>query len=174
MKRRTGSVFAGLAWLVALASFNWYLTAPAVAQSSAQHQAVAVPRSIDIETIDQGWISYFRYGDPDFMGVDMLIQDQSTWEWFWAEHTSGMESPPPLPDVDFTGEAVIVTILGFQTTGGGPSIEVLELNVGPGSLHVHIEDDEMPGPLDIITNPFHIVRVGMTDVPSVVFEHQCP
>lgn len=72
---------------------------------------------------------------------------------------------------------VIVTLLGYQTSGGEtPNIRLLEVNTDHGCncLHVLIQDDETPGPLDVITNPFHIIKLKRLRPPvrSVVFEHQ--
>jgi hypothetical protein len=41
-----------------------------------------------------------------------------------------------------------------------------------GRLGVLIEDNETPGPLDVITNPYHIVKLKKLPVRSVAFEHQ--
>jgi len=140
----------------------------------APSQVTAFPPSLPFETVGQGEISYYRYGDSSFAGVDLVITDKWTWKWFWKEHTIGIEPTPPLPEVNFGKEMVIVTILGYQTTGGGPSIEVLEVTVGFKRLHVLIEDNETPGPLDVITNPFHIIKLSRQNKHSIVFEDQRP
>jgi hypothetical protein len=175
MKRQTGRVSAALAWLVATAAVSFCVTAPLGAQPlEPLDQDVRAPYVFDFETIEQGEISYFCYNDMSFTGADLLIKDKWTWAWFWAEHTKGREPRPPLPEVNFGAEMVIVTILGFQTTGGGPRIEVLEVETGSRSLHVLVEDDETAGPWDINTNPFHIIRLQTVCMPSAVFEHRTP
>jgi hypothetical protein len=156
---KTGALFIGLFLLFCFVS-------------PAPSQVTAFPPSIPFETVDQGEISYYRYGDPNFTGVDLAIKDKWTWEWFWEEHTVGIDPPPPLPQVNFGEEMIVVTILGYQTTGGGPSIQALEVNVGFKSLHVLIEDNETPGPLNVVTNPFHIIKLRRQNEHSVIFEHQ--
>jgi hypothetical protein len=129
-----------------------------------------------IETVEQGEISYYHYDDLNFTGVDLLIKNQQTWQWFWALHTAGRVPAGREPQIDFGKEMVIVTILGTQRTGGGPSTQVLEVNTGHRgqSLHVLIRDDETPGLLQVITNPFHIIKLEKLPDPSVVFEHHGP
>ena len=131
---------------------------------------------VPFKTVDQGEISFYRYDDPGFAGRDMHIKDLSTWETFWKEHTAGLSPQPALPKINFKKEAVIVTILGFQTSGGGPSITILDVGTDNDSkrLHILIEDDETPGPLDVITNPYHIIKLRKVNARSVVFEHQRP
>lgn len=129
-------------------------------------------QSVPFETIEQGEISYFRYGDPEFTGAEMVIKDPRTWAWFWEKHTEDIVPSPPVPIVDFRVHMVLVAMLGFQTSGGGPSIEIVSVETlfpKPGKgLAVRVEENRAPGPLDVITNPFHIVKVRRA--ASVVFE----
>ncbi|MDH7498966.1 MAG: hypothetical protein QHH30_01090 [candidate division NC10 bacterium] len=129
--------------------------------------------SVPFETVEQGGISHYRYGDRSFAGADMLIKDRRTWKEFWAAHTAGIQPPPALPYIDFLNEMVIVTLLGYQTTGGGSKISVLKIGLGFNQkLLVFIEDDEKPGLLQVITNPFHIIRLKRLPVRSLIFEHR--
>ena len=147
--------------------FLFALTVPAADNVTADHPSLA------FETIDQGEISFYRYNDPDFSGADLSISNQIAWERFWRRHTAG-ENPPPPPKIDFRKEVVFATILGNQTSGGGPNIETLSIDTGHGCqcLQILVQDDETPGPTDVITNPFHIVKYPRPDVDSVIFEHQ--
>ncbi len=129
--------------------------------------------SIPFETIDIGEISYYHYDSDGFTGADLIIKNRKFWVIFWSLHTAGIQPRPPLPDIDFRKEIVIVTVLGWQSSGGGPGIEVLKVNYYETCrcLHVLIEDNTNPGPLDVITNPFHIIKLKRSYEPSVVFEH---
>ena len=139
-------------------------------------------QSIPFETIDMGDISYYRYGDPSFQGAQLVIRDRESWEWFWKLHTQGMEPPPPLPKVNFTRVMVIAVVLGYQTTGGGPWIEIIAmdewLDDSSGAVpkrkvikgvKITVKESRDPGLLTVLTNPYHIVRVK--NYPSVMFEH---
>ena len=158
---------------------------------------LALSQSIPFETIDQGGISYFRYDDPKFLGADMIIRDAKTWEWFWQQHAQGLARP--FPAVNFRMDIVLVTMLGFQTSGG-PSIEISSIEevwgtnsadaatsaaaAIPRGIRVMVKDNRKPGALTVITNPFHIIKVSNI-IPhpfpifrprrsylSVVFEHE--
>jgi hypothetical protein len=140
---------------------------------SQQTNALQWLEPVTFKTIEQGNISYYRYGDHSFVGADLLIRDRRCWKEFWAAHTAGILPAPPLPSVDFLNEMVMVTLLGYQTTGGGPKIGVLKISIDYNrKLHVFIEDNETPGLLDVITNPFHIIRLKRLPVRSLLFEHQ--
>ena len=141
---------------------------------SFQLQGVALSQSIPFETIDQGETSYFNYGDPNFLGADMVITDQQTWTWFWGQHTFSLSPTPPIPNINFNNEMVLVTMLGFQTSGGGPSIEIssiegiVQSSAGSGSaktgqglskgIQVFIKENREPGTNQVITNPYHVVK----------------
>jgi len=142
-------------------------------------QGIALSQSIPFETIDKGEASYYRYGDPDFSGAEMVIKDWKTWAWFWKRHTQSIQPLPPIPKVDFRTEMVLVVILGYQTSGGGPSIEISSIegivncNVCLTSvkrIRALVKENREPGPLDVITNPYHIIKVVRSI--SVIFEHE--
>lgn len=130
--------------------------------------------SVSFETVEKGEISYYRYSDPDFEGADLVIRDKKNWEWFWSRHTAGITPSPPVPDINFGRDMVIVSILGYHTSGGGPAIDVFEVKAPDHRLHVLIEDNKTPGPLTVITNPFHIIKLRNINAGSEVFEHQKP
>jgi len=137
----------------------------------------AVPaQEIAFDTVAQGAITYHRYGDMDFVGGDMIITNAKTWAWFWRQHTSGLFPPPPLPEVDFEADMIIAVFLGWQSSGGRPRTEVRRADYDADCLclRVQVEDDRTPGALRVITNPFHIIRIGRLPTDSIFFEHQRP
>jgi len=130
--------------------------------------------TVPFETIAKGEISGYRQGDPAFAGGELLIASQAVWERFWAEHTAGQVPAPPLPEVKFPVENVLVALLGYQTTGGGPSIEITGIEDPPDrETVIHVEEDRTPGPLDVITNPYHIVKTERVRW-SVTWLHEKP
>jgi hypothetical protein len=140
---------------------------------------LAFTQSVPFETIGRGDISYYRYSDSDFSGAEMIIRDHKTWLWFWLLHTQGIQPSPPLPNVDFSRETVLAVLLGYQTSGGGPSIEIQSIEevptgaAGKGNtkgLRAIVAENREPGPLTVITNPYHIVKVASSK--SIIFEHQ--
>jgi hypothetical protein len=135
------------------------------------------------ETVAKGEISHYSLDDPKFIGAEMAIGDPSTWEWFWRQHTRGGSPAPPLPFIDFRRETILAVLLGIQTSGGGPAIEIRaveDISDLPSisakarysrSLKIHVRENRTPGPLEVITNPFHIVKVNRTRL-SAVFHRQ--
>ena len=156
---------------------------------SFQSQGVALSQPIPFETIDKGEISYFNYSDPDFLGADMVIKDERTWLWFWNQHTYSSITlhPPTPPAINFKEETVLVVMLGHQSSGGGPSVEISsierirDLRVGSGAgrmrerflraIRAFVKEKGGPGVLPVITNPYHIVKMK-GNYPSVIFQHQ--
>jgi len=143
-------------------------------------------KMISFETIAQGEISYFHYGDPNFSGAEMVIQDLKTWTWFWKNHVQGLSPSPPVPKVNFNREMILLVMVGHQTTGGGPGIEIKfiqeidtyksdkdgvtrRIGLSKG-IRVFVEENKIPGLLDVITNPYHIIKVKKYH--SVVFSRQ--
>jgi hypothetical protein len=74
-------------------------------------------------------------------------------------------------------QVVIVAVQGLQPTGGGPNISIVEVRPAGPFAEVVIVDDKRPGPLPLVTNPFHIVAVCRESLPpqrSVAFLHLRP
>ncbi len=89
-----------------------------------------------------------------FSGAEMVIRDWKTWAWFWKKHTRGIQPEPPLPKVDFRTKMVVAAILGYKTSGGGPSIEISSIEAIFGnyilpikSIRVFVKENRTPGPL---------------------------
>lgn len=128
-------------------------------------------------TIAMGETSGFGYGQPGFLGADLIIRDPDTWLGFWALHAADHDPPPPQPPVDFRRHVVVATVQGPQPSGGGPNIAVLMVARHEQHFKIVIFDDERPGPLDVVTNPYHFVLVDRWCLPpghSVMFEHVAP
>lgn len=153
-------------WL--LVGCFWLLTTSSLAQVFGPQPNVA------FATIAQGEISHFRYSTPTFGGADIWIKDQKSWESFWQQHITGTSPVTKPPEIDFSQEMVLVTVMGIQSSGGGPAIKIAEItyNNADKSLRVMIEDTETPGMLTVITSPFHIVKLKNLKVKSITFEHK--
>ncbi|MGB2985316.1 MAG: carboxypeptidase-like regulatory domain-containing protein [Phycisphaerae bacterium] len=130
-----------------------------------------------VETIDEGEVSYYRYGDPGFLGLTAVIHNPRSWAGFWQQHTAGNIPPPPLPRVDFRRWTVLVAIQGTQSSSCGPFIKIAGVHHCGADAVVRIIDDETPGPCDALSNPFHIVKVPIRCVgpfASVFFASHVP
>jgi hypothetical protein len=139
--------------------------------------ASATAAPVPFETLDKGEISYYRYSDSSFLGAEMTIRDAATWSSFWKKHKSGIEPAPRPPKVDFSEDMVVVVMLGYQPSGGGPAIAIKSVddlisisNAVAKNYRITVVENETPGPLNIIANPYHIIRVKKAN--SVIFEHE--
>ena len=144
---------------------------PGTGDSDALADPTAVTTPI---TIAKGSMSQYGYNHPDFAGATLVIRDPLAWRLFWHRHTGANLPPPP---VDFRRDVVIAAIQGLQTSGGGPNIAIVDVNASQPLVRVTIFDDPRPGMLDVITNPFHVVRLPRPVLPpdrSVVFERMLP
>jgi hypothetical protein len=127
-----------------------------------------------IRTIAKGEMSGYGADRDRFAGATLVIRDPHAWRAFWGAH-SGDDAPPP--DVNFDHAVVIAAIQGLQTTGGGPNITISGIGGDGPIVHVRMVDDPRPGPLDVITNPYHIVAVNARCLPahaSVAFDRLYP
>lgn len=127
-----------------------------------------------METVAFGYYSGYGYFDySTCAGLDALIQDQVTWEKFWAQHTSIFFPAPPAPAIDFQSEMVIVDVMGCQSSGG-PSTSIAGVWYDPDEafLVTLIIDDRTPGFLTVISNPYHFVKVPAVPVAHTLFYHE--
>jgi hypothetical protein len=148
--------------------------APAATDSIADALPPAVCEAIPLFKGDH---SAWGRNLANFQGADLVVRTPQAWEAFWRKHTATITPAPPVPPVDFTAFLVVATIQGPQTSGGGPNTAILGLQYDGGFVHIRVFDDRRPGPLDVITNPFHIVLVRRACLPpnaSIVFEHVAP
>lgn len=147
--------------------------------------AVSPAQAIAFETLALGDHSGYGWHIATFTGADLVIQTQAAWQQFWMLHTGNVFPPPEMPYVDFTRHFVLAVIQGPQTSGGMPAVYITGVVRSPVAsaaerpgLLVTVVDDERPGPLDVITNPYHIVAVPrMNDtstLPPVRFRHIAP
>jgi len=173
VSKGVGIVLAALVGLPGAAAQNVPLLSDAVVVNICEPITIAI-----------GDMSGYGWNVPGFMGEDLLIRDGQTWAQFWAQHTSNIIPPPPLPPVDFSRYVVVAAIQGHQSSGGMPAIYITGIRHWPtptppnrATATILIVDDERPGPLDVITNPFHIVMVPQACLPpngSVTFQHRAP
>ena len=174
---RAGSLLKLLGFVAVLGVVTTSAQVPPV--EDVQELSVTTPESCNppdpppLLTIAKGFESGWGHDRPGFMGADFIIRDPDAWAAFWRVHNPESDPPP----VDFERRVVIATIQGPQSTGGGPNISIVDLRPEGPLTEVVIVDDERPGPLDVITNPFHIVSVRRDLLPgqrSATFLHARP
>ena len=112
----------------------------------------------------------------------VVVRDRDTWEQVWA-HINPVPNPPPLPEVDFTREMLVVAAMGLRPSSGYriivdkafafehyPRLEVVVRS---------IDNTKCPGlgHFTSLTSPIDIVRLQRTEHPVVFREEavsDCP
>ncbi len=121
---------------------------------------------VDFTTIAKGTYSGYEKASQK------VIDNQEQWEDLWQQHTCDTEPPPPVPQENFTRYMLVAVFAGEQPSSGY-SVEIISVKKTDDALVIIVEYDEPePGVLvqDVITYPYHIVRILQTDVNKIVFE----
>jgi hypothetical protein len=103
----------------------------------------------------------------------LVVRDATAWQQVWASVWRGASPEPPLPQVDFGHEMVVVAALGERPTGGftilidsalegSPGVSIRIRSISPGSGCVTTQ---------ALTQPVDIARVPRRDGP-VTFDEQ--
>jgi len=125
---------------------------------------------LPLRELGSGDISGYRYGDPDFRGEELVLRTEEAALEFWRKHTSYRDPAPPPPNVNFEAEMVIVSLMGWRPSGGGPSTRIIGVSEHPCHMMVQVVMDYHPGPEPVLTNPFHAVAVSRS-LKEVRFVH---
>jgi len=123
------------------------------------------PNDVPFATIESGSSS----GVNVRQGV--TIKDQAEWLALWRRHTSNIQPPPSMPNVDFSSEMAIAVFSG-ERKSGGYSIQVDNIKLAGNKLIVMVsESNPAPGSINMmmLTQPYHIVRLSKSTLP-VVFQ----
>lgn len=102
-------------------------------------------------------------GEPE----RFVVRDDATWQTVWTSIWRGFTPMPPLPNVDFNKEMVIVATLGSRSTGGY-GIVVDSALMTTNGLTVWVSTSS-PGQTcfttQAFTAPVDIARIQRIDVP---------
>lgn len=93
------------------------------------------------------------------------IKDQAAWEKLWSQHCGRTRPAAKLPEIDFTGEMVIVVTMGTKRTGGY-AIEVVSVEETGQGLRISVKRTRPPKgamTIQVITAPFDMVAVPRSD-----------
>lgn len=124
---------------------------------------------IDFSTIARGADSGFHTASL------MVIKSGDKWADVWEQHTSDTVPPPPIPQVDFTQHQVVAVFAG-ERNSSGYSVEILTVETRTDNLPslVITVKYHQPQPgifvLDVITHPYHIIKIPRIAVERVIFE----
>lgn len=104
----------------------------------------------------------------------LVIRDQTAWRQVWESIWRGHSPQPPLPDIDFGRDMVIVAALGARNTGGY-SVFIDSASAGPSGVTLRIRSVS-PGTACIttqaVTQPVDIARLPRREGPVIFAERQ--
>ena len=112
----------------------------------------------------------FAYGSGILKPLRMVIRNRDAWLKIWEQLSSQQQPSPPLPEIDFSREMLIVVAMGQRNTGGfsiivdgvyerDKKLEVVVKSTSPG---------QNCGTFQALTQPVDIIRLQKSD-HSVVF-----
>jgi len=133
---------------------------PEVFANSVRINIEDVKQSPEFETIDKGTQSgYHKRGS-------LVIKDQAGWENVWNLHTSNLDQIPHVPEVDFNTDMVIAIFRG-EFPSSGFYTEITNIAESKDKLEVTVtETNDLQGMLlDVMTYPYHIVKLRRSDLP---------
>jgi hypothetical protein len=93
----------------------------------------------------------------------VVVRTAGEWKALWAEHAPG----EPLPAVDFTKSMVLGVFAGFRNTAGF-KVSITAVERESGRILVTWREDRPPADAiaaQVLTYPFHLVRLERTDSP---------
>lgn len=122
---------------------------------------------VDFTTIAKGTYSGYEKASQK------VIDNQEQWQDLWQQHTSDTEPPPPVPQENFSRYMIVAVFAGEQPSSGY-LVEIISVEkTDDESFVITVEYDQPePGDLvqDVITYPYHIVRIPQINANKIVFE----
>lgn len=95
------------------------------------------------------------------------LRDAQSWRTFWKHHKSCEIPMPPLPDVDFEKEIVIIYMLG-EKPRGSTWVHIESVEDDGKALNVAVATKSSTGPsTTVMCNPFTIIKVQADKSRSV-------
>ena len=109
-------------------------------------------------------------------GFHQVIKSRDEFSGFWKGLAMPAQWIPPLPEIDFAKEMIIVSVMGQRPTSGYLTVIDGACEVD-GQVEVFIssvEDHSCIGVFDSYTYPSDAVRIPRSDLPVVFRETQVP
>jgi hypothetical protein len=114
-----------------------------------------------------GYSAFSGYGQPTML----VIRDRGAWQAAWRQMNGDLTPGPPMPEIDFSSEMVILVASGSHTSSGY-DVLLTSASKTDDLVTVHaLERSPAPncGSLTVITSPVDLARMSRQD-GRVVFE----
>jgi len=126
-------------------------------------------RTLTFETVEQQ-----TYANYEVEAQNRVIRDAAVFGEFWNRLHEGQNPLPPVPEIDFSRDMVVVTVLGTKPTGGYDT-EITEIAAGGGRVGILVTNG-IPGSdcgvTTALTNPYHIVRLERSDLEAAFYKEE--
>ena len=101
---------------------------------------------------------------------EVLVLDGHKWKELWDRHAADEQPARALPSLNFASEMVVAVFAG-EKPASGYSIEIKTIESDNEQLVVSVSERK-PGASarDVITCPFHIVRMNKTEAKRLVVQ----
>ena len=114
---------------------------------------------------------------PSESGFRLVIKNRDEFNDFWKRLTAKVppgQWSPPLPEIDFTKEIIVVSAMGQRPSSGYWTIidGACEVDGKVEVFVTNVEDVSCTGRLAVLTFPADAVRIPRTDLPIVFRETQ--
>ena len=112
---------------------------------------------------------------PSDKGFHQVIKNRDEFSNFWKQLTARVTGwEPPLPEVDFSKDMVVVSAMGQRPSSGYWTIidGACEINGQVEVFVSNVEDTSCGGQLPVLTSPADVVLIPRTDLPVVFRETQ--
>ena len=117
------------------------------------------PTDVPFQTLAMG--SFSGVKEP----TDRVFKTEPEFDAIWKTLSSAPDRAVPVPTIDFGSEMVIGTFAGSKPSSGYAT-EIRSIRETGDELQVQVEDSKPTAgakTMDMITYPYHIVKVKKTD-----------
>lgn len=100
----------------------------------------------------------------------LVIRDRQSLQKFYSKINRTRKPGLPVPEIDFSNEMVIVRCAGMQEDSSIPELYLVEDS--EGSLVIGIKRKIANTNSSVITNPFSVYKIQLTEKEVIILENQ--
>lgn len=100
----------------------------------------------------------------------IVVRDSAAWRAIWQRATRPQASPPPMPEIDFNREMIVVAAAGRMKPGDVVHVDSIGVYRSTTVLTVRTITACQPFPYDAY--PFEIISIPRRDGPVQFIEHR--
>lgn len=123
-------------------------------------------RTLSFETIEQE-----TFGNYDIETQNLVIRNEEAFNNFWEQLHGDRQPVPPVPEVDFAQNMVVITVMGTRPSGGYMT-EITEAGARGERLGIRVKQ-KTPGEGCVVTasltNPYHIIKMERSELDAEFF-----